>query len=73
MTALVVTNGGRGFRIEAHCRNQLKKNKLMHYFHFNSHFKQLHASNKIERFSYKGQCGGCGHHTLIVYLKEKVA
>ena len=57
----------RGLIIEAHCRNQLNKTKLVLYiscyFYFKSCLKQLHVSNKMKWFSYKG---GCGIHILDI-------
>ena len=36
---------------------------VSYYLHFNTPFKQLYTSNKMECFSYKGGCGwhGCSH------------
>ena len=60
----VVISSGRGPRIKARHSNQPNKSKLLlynRYFHFNIPFKQLYASCKTERFSYKGVWGVCGH------------
>ena len=53
MAAVVFIGDGRGLLIEACCRNQPNKSKLLLYtllFYFNICFKWLYRSNKTEHF-----------------------
>ena len=62
-----------GLSIYACHRHQSHKIKLVLYkpsIHFNSRLKQLYISNKMERFSYKGGCGVCGHTHIKVFKRR---
>ena len=52
-------------RVSYHC--------ISRYFYFNSYFKQLYTSNKMEWFNYKSMCGTHGYSTLLVCFKEELA
>ena len=66
----------RGLRIKACRRNQPNKSKLLlyisHFIHFNSSLKRLYISNKMERFSSKGGCGG-HERASVEALREELA
>ena len=71
MAAVVLIGSGCGLRIKAHHRNQPNQSNLALYkplLSLNSHFKQ--ATRQC--FNNKGGCGGHGHYTLIMYLKEEL-
>ena len=75
MAAVVSIVSSCGLIIEACCRNQPTKSKLVlckPWIHFNSHLKQLYISNKMKHFSCKGGCGifGC---TCIEMFKRRTA
>ena len=73
MAAIVGIGSRCGLRIEACCRNQLNKNKLVLYkplLCLYSHLKLLYISNKMKRFSYKGGCGVC-ERTCIKAFKRR--
>ena len=62
-----------GLTIEAHRKNQPNKSKLALYkplLHFYSQLKQLYISNKMECFSYKGECGIHGHMHIGMFKEE---
>ena len=73
MAAIFGINSRRGLRIEACHRNQPNKSKVALYkplLHFYSHLKQLYISNKMEWFSYKGECGVCGRTCIQVFKRK---
>ena len=75
MTAIVQSVSEEGGPLKLKCvidTNLIRPQQLStsHYFHFNSHLKQLHISNKTEYFSYKGMCGICGCHMCIKAFKR---
>ena len=43
-----------------------------HCFQFYSYLKQLYTSNKMECFSYRGDCGVCGRHMRIETFREEL-
>ena len=59
MAPVLLIDEQHGLRIKEHYRNQLNKSKLLLYFCFNTPFKWLYTSNKMECFSCKSGCGGC--------------
>ena len=73
MAAIVGVVSRCGLRIEAHCRNQPNKSKLVLYkplLRLYSHLKQLYISNKMKRFSYKGGCGMCGRTHIEAFKRR---
>ena len=62
--------------IDAHCRNQPRKTKLVLnklLIHFNSYLKQMYINNKTEWFSYKVGVVYVGVHILVSrHLKEEI-
>ena len=82
MAAVVVIDDGHGLTVEVRRINQPKLSLssykpvsyhcIRRYFHSNIPFKQLHTSNKMQCFSYKG---GCGVHGLYLSrcIKEELA
>ena len=59
-----------GLTIKMCHRKQTNKSKLALYkplLHFHNHSKQLHISNKMERFGYKGGCGIHGRKRIGIF------
>ena len=75
MVNIVGINSRHGLRIDA-CHtnpgtNQPNKSELALYkplIQCNSHLKQLYLSSKMECFSFKGECGVCGHTHIKAFI-----
>ena len=64
MTAVIIIVSGRDLIIELGIEAR-RRNQLNSYIRLSRCFHSLFKSNKMERFSYKGGCGGCRRRTRI--------
>ena len=73
MAAIVGIASRRGLRIEVRRRNQTNKSKLAlckPLLRLYSHLKQPPKSNKMKRFSYKGEFGVRGRSCIEAFKRR---